>query len=234
MPSHFTDMSFLTQANAGLIRCELTCTQDEYAAGRAGTIPQRLRGEAKLARLLQLGASFLDAIAPTRSHPAKKHARMLRAIHAAGTSGNSAPVNPTGIHNNSSIYAADSSTNAARDVEVAPRELGDREPSPGLSIGSGASGSTSPSQPPSSFALPPLSNPSAKLEEPGEVLAAVLGGLSPSWLGQFAYLESFQDLGNGFDNGMVVDWDSLEKSMNLHRAEAPPFVPLENYFNLAH
>lgn len=68
----------------GLIRCDLRMMVDDYAA--AG-VPRQLIGGAKLYTLLELGANFLDLMAPSDSHPAKKQSRMLRTLLAAGTNG---------------------------------------------------------------------------------------------------------------------------------------------------
>ncbi|BGP31569.1 hypothetical protein JCM10296v2_003341 [Rhodotorula toruloides] len=92
--------------NAGLSRCELSTTNqpadptDLTASPPAGSpsayVPtpaaSYLTGRPilvgrKLCVLLGLGASFLEAIAPTPSHPAAIHAQTLRTILRAGTWG---------------------------------------------------------------------------------------------------------------------------------------------------
>lgn len=85
--------------NSGLARCELTTTDKPahpndpsadtpYACAPPSPLPGRaiLVGR-KLSTLLALGASFLDSIAPTPSHPAAIHAQTIRTLLRAGTWG---------------------------------------------------------------------------------------------------------------------------------------------------
>ncbi|BGP47584.1 hypothetical protein JCM10450v2_003447 [Rhodotorula kratochvilovae] len=95
--------------NAGLARCELTtmnqppdprdiasvssspaAPSSPGASGGAGVVPARPRAilhGRKLCTLLNLGADFLEAVAPTPAHPAAVHAKTLRTILKAGTWG---------------------------------------------------------------------------------------------------------------------------------------------------
>ncbi|KAI5474717.1 C6 transcription factor [Pseudohyphozyma bogoriensis] len=201
-------------ANSGLIRCELNCLIDDYAKGLSLKAPQRLINGAKLGRLLELTASFLDAIAPTTSHPARKHAKMIRVIHAAGTMGQSAPVDPDKLSKEmvAQFTAAHSATS------VPAYELPET------------------TQEASELSIPGLDLPQPT-EDAGQALASILGGLSPSWLNEIGYIGGGMDVGGSLDSQMAVDWDSLEKSMNLQQTQLPLFTPLGSgagYFSLNH
>ncbi|GAA6013931.1 hypothetical protein JCM10207_000173 [Rhodosporidiobolus poonsookiae] len=97
--------------NQGLARCELRTTSPfapETSRARVppdlpfshplshdnpsatGTRPRAIMRGRKLHRVLELGAGFLDAIAPTKGHPAAVHAATLRVIMRAGLWGQDA------------------------------------------------------------------------------------------------------------------------------------------------
>lgn len=178
----------------GLFRCEFQALSEEYALGLTLDRPQRLVHGAKLGVLLELGASFLDAIAPTPTHPAKKHARMLRTIFAAGTMGQKLPVesftvfplerNPTG----DAVFNPDAFPGF---VKPAPIRVVDPHPS------------NAPGYP------APLCR--APHHEAGEALASVLNDVStPAFFGDEAFFEAMEVEGAG-----QVDWEALERSLRM-------------------
>ncbi|KAK4702717.1 hypothetical protein P7C70_g3504, partial [Phenoliferia sp. Uapishka_3] len=231
-------------ANTGLIRCELVVLVDEYEGGLTVDNPQRLLAGCKLGRLLELGSAFLDVIAPTPSHPAKKQSRMLKAIYTAGTVGQVIPANLDPSEPSHSPVAP-------RTPSSLPGSSGDlHATSPvGYAVSmSPSSTSTAPIQ--QSFVLPPLSTPQydqaftgrdtieapagVAATEPGLALASILGGISPSFFGDLGFFNEMWSNGgdiNGIE-GMSVDWDQLELSMaNQSSAPPPPLPPIDSYFS---
>ncbi|KPV76204.1 uncharacterized protein RHOBADRAFT_52244 [Rhodotorula graminis WP1] len=81
-------------ANEGLLRPDLTVID----AGSPPLPPMPMSPNDRLCRLFQLGADFLDAIAPTPHHPAVRQAAFLRKVLDAAISGRrsttSAPSSP--------------------------------------------------------------------------------------------------------------------------------------------
>lgn len=244
----YTLILLAKMANTGLIRCEvrsrssspsrvkdpcadatpssqLQVLTEEYEAGRSLDVPQRLVNGAKLGRLLELGSSFLDAIAPTPSHPARKHARMLKAIHTAGTIGQIAPLDPElfAYRPSDSTSPTAASNGAPAPHAVAPNASPNAEPQFDLpSIFSNSS---------SGPAMNDVRGIAAD-NEPGLALASILGGISPSYFGgDLGFFDGMWSGGEGVE-GMAVDWDSLEKSMAQN--PAPVFQPLDptGYFGV--
>ncbi|GAA6013930.1 hypothetical protein JCM10207_000172 [Rhodosporidiobolus poonsookiae] len=91
--------------NQGVARCEMLSTSpfatNSLSNGSPdirpptpdavlGTRPRPIMRGKKLHRLLELGAEFLDAIAPTKGHPAAVHASTVRVIVRAGLWGQDA------------------------------------------------------------------------------------------------------------------------------------------------
>lgn len=73
-------------ASAGLITCDLQTRKAEYAGGCDLSSPQPLATGQKLPRLLELGAAFLNGIAPNPDHPARRHALLVEMILRVGLS----------------------------------------------------------------------------------------------------------------------------------------------------
>ncbi|GAA5944438.1 hypothetical protein JCM1841_003526, partial [Sporobolomyces salmonicolor] len=71
-------------ASAGLISCNIVTRQYEYEGGADLGVPQPLTTGDKLPLLLELGAAFLNGIAPNPDHPAKKHAVLVQTILRVG------------------------------------------------------------------------------------------------------------------------------------------------------
>lgn len=82
--SKFRTVSLISSNGKGLIDCELELRQRDYELSTHVDTPPTLGSASKLTRLLELGAEFLDAIAPQPESPAKKHARLVRHILSAG------------------------------------------------------------------------------------------------------------------------------------------------------
>ncbi|KAL8280714.1 hypothetical protein RQP46_007037 [Phenoliferia psychrophenolica] len=211
-------------ANTGLIRCELRVLSDEYERGVSLDMPKSIVDGAKLGRLLELGSSFLETIAPTPSHPARKHARMLKAIFAAGTQGQ--------VLLRSDVLASTDSTPASASSN----------PQPTAATSNGGAGTADAEQP--DFALssselgtftgfPPTpqdngdSGAGASTAEPGLALASVLGGISPSFFGDLGFFDGMWTGtdANGMD-GMAIDWDNL--ATNMAKTPAVEFMPPVN------
>ncbi|ORY88171.1 hypothetical protein BCR35DRAFT_302110 [Leucosporidium creatinivorum] len=203
-------------ANAGLVRCEFYCPREEYELGLTVNTPQRLLAGAKLAILLQLGADFLTALAPTPTHPAHKHARMLRMVFTAGTLGRQGgfPVESQEAAGRllSVLAASRSATpNRQQQESTAPKPTAEPTfslpPLPNLP----------PTAPPTAYAAPPLPDWSSVPPEAGLALASILGGIQPAYFGESESASQgilFEDLGGSLSAMDVeVDWDDLEKSM---------------------
>lgn len=73
-------------ASAGLVTCDLQIRKSEYAGGCDLSSPQPLANGQKLPRLLELGAAFLNGIAPNPDHPARRHALLVEMILRVGLS----------------------------------------------------------------------------------------------------------------------------------------------------
>jgi hypothetical protein len=73
----------LVGLSQGLIHCNLECQPGPYAAGVPLNCGHLELGK-KLPILVGLGADFLDAVAPTPHHPAKRHAAVLRTLLKVG------------------------------------------------------------------------------------------------------------------------------------------------------
>lgn len=73
-------------ASAGLVTCDLQIRKSEYAGGCDLSAPQPLATGQKLPRLLELGAAFLNGIAPNPDHPARRHALLVEMILRVGLS----------------------------------------------------------------------------------------------------------------------------------------------------
>lgn len=159
---------------------------NEYRSGVSLNGPRQLIAGAKLGRLVELGSKFLDAIAPTDSHPAKKHAKMLRTLLAAGTSGQMIAIDPSEMREKTRAFPL---------------------PSPHLSARSSFESTT-----PSHYSLVALHSPTSSQGEHGEALHSILSNITPSFMGSLIGNWGSPDLQSGLE-GMTVDWDSLEKSM---------------------
>lgn len=111
---------------------------------------------------------------------------MLRAILVAGTSGQPAPISPTAAYTHLDGPVAD--------VAATLRDMSRGRPHPAASQNrSGLSPTGYVVPPPSAYSHQPVPPPrKMSQDEPGEALAAILGGLSPAWFGQLEY----------FDNGV--------------------------------
>ncbi|KAM0787331.1 hypothetical protein ACM66B_003420 [Microbotryomycetes sp. NB124-2] len=194
--------------NAGLTICELECSPkiwDKYSPNS----PRKLTRGSKLHRFLELGADFLEAIAPTRTHPAHKHSRMLRTILAAGLMG----VQPTraGSGSSDTTLAAvpsrqqksDTSnvSSAATSLPLPPLNA------PIVSTPSAATARLARMAEPTSAPLSPRSA--------GEQLESILQGISPSYFGAPGMFEGMDFNGNLEGVDMSIDWVSLERGIRL-------------------
>lgn len=243
----------------GLAICEMMTFQSHYEQDRDSNTalrPHRLVRGAKVRRrsnhcslqldgltnccsqlgeLLDLGAEFLEAIAPTKSHPARQHARMLRTIVMAGMLGQRPqrpPVVTNGGGGASTPAAAASST-----LQPQPRQ---QQAPPSRQ-------QLSPRDQPATFALPPLGSTPSSSSSPGgssssisnndggEALATILNGLQPGYFGNegmFNFIDrapakidstgmsdnlatmTAEAAASGYNDDMTIDWDSLEKTIS--------------------
>jgi hypothetical protein len=161
----------------GLIRCELECQSERYAAGDPLDGGYLVDGK-KLPRLLELGADFFDAVAPTPYHPAKRHASVLRTMLKVGISSREGPM-----------------AEAEERLPHASAGL----PDPNTSV---ATVQDPPSNNPPDFSYDDFDLPLQVLSDPGKALASVLDGISPEIFGNQA---SFEGIGFG---GQIdgMDW----------------------------
>ncbi|KAK4047870.1 hypothetical protein OIO90_006031 [Microbotryomycetes sp. JL221] len=81
--------------SSGLVSCDFELRQREYEAGLALTVAPTSTPNHKMRRLLELGSTFLYAVAPNKLHPARKHALVAQMILRAGFSGEQQSAQPT-------------------------------------------------------------------------------------------------------------------------------------------
>ncbi|GAA5834674.1 hypothetical protein JCM11251_003628 [Rhodosporidiobolus azoricus] len=112
----------------------------------------------KLPRLLELGAAFLDAIAPNPYHPAKSQAQVLRTLLDTGIRGRlpspqnpNNPPSPTGPTNAATVMSPSPSAQALPFIPPQPAVYPD-------STGAWA-GAPPPPQPSQQYSFPPTSGP---------------------------------------------------------------------------
>lgn len=169
--------------------------------------------------MLVLGASFLEAIAPTRTHPAYKHARVLKTILAAGTQpfsitttlGSSNPnvsYPPDGIRPQEELTPPVLPSQARS--PVSPSSQSSTTVSAGGSGGGGGGGGGG-----------------------GEVLASILDGLQSTYFGEEALwdgnLSGYVSSLTSLPDAMVIDWDSLERTINgMGTPPGPAGLPASN------
>ncbi|KAK4050786.1 hypothetical protein OIV83_003207 [Microbotryomycetes sp. JL201] len=72
--------------SSGLVSCNFELRRAEYEAGAPLAVPPTANPNHKMRRLLELGATFLYAVAPNKLHPARKHALVAQMILRAGFS----------------------------------------------------------------------------------------------------------------------------------------------------
>ncbi|KAK4055928.1 hypothetical protein OIO90_002921 [Microbotryomycetes sp. JL221] len=228
-------------ANAGLTICELECSPKIWEMFTPGQ-PKKLVPGSKLHRLLDLGADFLEAIAPTRTHPARKHSRMLRTILAAGllgqTPGSRSSTSPasdrtlagsnqsfaqsdTRNNNNSgSVQNTQSNNDAVRHTNATLPTISTAMSMtlPPLSAPVSAVSSTTAQAPVVSALSPTALSSSAGA---GETLESILQGISPSYFGA----PGLFDTDMGFDPtsletmDMNIDWESIERGIQQQQQQ---------------
>ncbi|SGZ28445.1 BQ5605_C027g10338 [Microbotryum silenes-dioicae] len=231
--------------NAALVNCELKVKdQNAYDSGSLTlNKPQFMIKGAKVARLLDLSSRFLDAVAPTPSHPAKRHARILRAMFVLGS------VDLSQLPN---TPRRDSVVEPVLDEATTIVDLShSNSHSPALS---------SSSQPPPSYhghqqkdptdskSSPRTRYPSAQTSfdllgpstdqpiEAGEMLHSILSGIDLTFFGQeMAYgLEPARSNADPVGDGgsMMVDWANLDNTINSVEP-LPQFLPSQmDYFEM--
>ncbi|KAM0790777.1 hypothetical protein ACM66B_004626 [Microbotryomycetes sp. NB124-2] len=72
--------------SSGLVSCNFELRRAEYEAGAPLAVAPTSDPNHKMRRLLELGATFLYAVAPNKLHPARKHALVAQMILRAGFS----------------------------------------------------------------------------------------------------------------------------------------------------
>ncbi|KAK4046153.1 hypothetical protein OIV83_006294 [Microbotryomycetes sp. JL201] len=195
-------------ANAGLTICELECSPKIWDKVGSPGQPKRLVRGAKLHRLLDLGADFLEAIAPTRTHPARKHSRMLRTILAAGLLG----VSPSA--RSGASVSSDATLAAAPSQRTANPSTSFMTSMPLPPLGAPMVGAPAPN---TAGHLARITDSSTPLSpnSAGEQLESILQGISPSYFGAPGMFEGM-DFGGNLDSvDMSIDWVSLERGIRL-------------------
>ncbi|ORY88776.1 hypothetical protein BCR35DRAFT_301104 [Leucosporidium creatinivorum] len=198
-------------ANEGLLGPNLTLIPSSTAA-----VPlSPLAPNDKLCRLLQLGADFLDAVAPNPHHPAVKQAAFLRRIREAGIGGRrsvmSAPGSPReGVRPQPPLTGPP--LGGTNGFSVAPPPL--HAQANGHTQGSMASYpdfSLATSYDPSPLHSPPQIN---QVDDP---FSALLSGVSPSMFDASGAggggVGGFFGMDGGF--GGAVRWEDMETDMGL-------------------
>ncbi|SCV67428.1 BQ2448_5039 [Microbotryum intermedium] len=231
--------------NAALVNCEMKVKdQNAYDSGSlALNKPQFMIKGAKVARLLDLGSRFLDAVAPTPFHPAKRHARILRAMFVLGsvdlsqlpnTPEHDPATEPTRVEATTTVdlgtddlYSpakANSSQHSPSDHSHQQQHRPDSRV-PTMSKESLAQTSF---EPMASTTGPPI--------EAGEMLHSILSGIDLTFFGQeMAYgLEparsSVDPIGDG--TSMMVDWANLDSTI-ASVEPLPQFLPSQmDYFEM--